>query len=219
MIIAGAYPSLEKDKCDSSNIRLIEEAPLVLTDKVNLLLVYAKQKPATEVTLLFYNVPVIQTYYRKNRILYNKQELENLYRVLRLLELPNDVRGLTTDYTGEFYTLAIATTEDFLTRIVKAYENFDHYELGKCFGFPETAIEAFIGKRPMFNGFIEKGTALEYFTSFAFSADNYKEELESTSLRWQKTIEVLSPILYELTQSERQTDGSCYPNFHLKDLQ
>lgn len=90
----------------------------------------------------------------------------------------------------------VARSEDDLERLLEAMENDDERELGRCFGYPETAIQAYLGELPPFEGDKNSYGALRFFMMFEMSDEFLDDEISSASRRWHDTVRRLSPRLY-----------------------
>ncbi len=189
-------------------VKLIEKMPLSLDQRVELLLIYANQKPAT---ILYVeskdNLDPISNMYlvsetQLNRVLRSLKKLNLSYKSDKFEILsPGRIvysNGEIIQFPGvERVPVYVAQNLDLLTRLENAYYNRDETELGRLFGFPETAIQAYLGERNPFMGDLDNNDVKGYFTQFIFSQDFFKEEYNSTSLRWYNTLKKLSPKMYE----------------------
>jgi hypothetical protein len=92
-----------------------------------------------------------------------------------------------------------ANNKYLLKRFYKAYRKMNHARIGQCYKIPETAIEAFLGKKPR-KDFQELKDAvppiLEFFLRFAPSDEFFEQELEIGKKRMEK-VKAMSPDLYE----------------------
>ena len=101
--------------------------------------------------------------------------------------------------------LYVASNLDNLINTEKADKTEDNRLLGKLYGIPDTAIQAFLGERERYAGNWINKSPLSFFTGFIFSADYHQEELINTSLRWHNIIKRLSPKLYSKIAEKTKT--------------
>lgn len=187
-------------------VKIIESLDLYLRDKIDLLLVYAHQKPATTIDVFDWNNYDADT----GTCLHSQKKLSETIRKLNKLNLAYKVEDLDRfeASSGEIFgepdiemliiertPINIAANCENLERLLHAYKTGDEYEFGRMYGFPETAIQAYHGERPVLMTFLDSNNPEDFFTSFIFSADFFKEEYISTSLRWYNTVKRLSPKL------------------------
>jgi hypothetical protein len=179
-------------------IRLIEQSGSLLpslSDQVNLLLVISKQKPATFISRTVCKQCPFRGSDRLEEFLVEiKKFLDQLgvfYRVIRRKD------------AHDFVIIYVASSREILSRILLAEKSNNERELGRCFGYPETAIEAYLGERKRKESFLKTHKHFSYyrypvrfFAQFMFSEEFYKEEMKSTSLKWLKITKKLSPYLY-----------------------
>lgn len=180
-------------------VKIIEDMPLQLNKLIELLLIYSKQKPAT--VYHHYMDDLFAIFYRgfENYLKRITRSLEKINVCYHVGELQTIEFKSNSDYYSPIESnkpIYIAKDESWLERIIAADNEKDGYELGRCFGFPETAIQAFHGDRSPFMGHFHDGNPLGYFTQFVFSEEYFEEELE-TSKKWHDTVKNLSSKLYE----------------------
>ena len=187
-------------------VKLIERAPLSLNQRVEILLVYAHQKPAT---ILYVEN---QDNYNPHKNIYehSKRQLKDVLSLLDKINVSYGVGEMEQFETGrmdidangyeiqlsycvERVPISVAQSDDKRDALLAALNNEDDYELGRLFGFPETAILAFHGILSPFMGDLYDGTPHGYFTQFVFSQNFFDEEYRSTSVRWHDTVKRLSP--------------------------
>lgn len=196
---------------NDKEIKLVEFAPIDLTDRTNLLLVLAQEKPATHIEIY------------QNCILNHKTGIyelgsleivarETMSHLLDQLNLPYwlsertlnnfDTRysGLLNRYKSETFSVHVGKDETSLNALKNAKDSKD---FGKALGFPETATMAYAGEIPKIEFgsderdiYVPRGI-IRHFAQFVLSKDHYKEELE-TAKRWHDTVKRTSPFLYEI---------------------
>jgi hypothetical protein len=185
-------------------VKLIENSNLKLDEKIEILLIYANQKPATTIDLDNFNEFFLNEESYKTKDLKPIQNLLckiNLFHIIEPQEwaineymMPN---GNIIQFPTNFQTLYISKNPEFTKRLLKASKIGDEKEIGRMYGFPETAIQAYLGERRPFIGKTHYNNPLDFFTGFVFSQKYFKEELESTSKRWHDTIKKLSPKMHQ----------------------
>jgi len=197
---------------DNNTIRLIEEYPLDLENEVgpraNILL-----------TLLGYKKGFIEFLDSYNRT--GKQEDfqgKGLKNLLGELDLPYREGKTRTEYrfpNGEaevaYKDLLVGKDKPSLERLHQARnpsivkrllggQEYDHEEIGRCLGYPETAIEAFAGKRARKKE-KEEYMPISSVANFVFSEGNYTQELDF--LRQEdEAIRKVSPTIYRMLQDK-----------------
>lgn len=172
-----------------NRIRLIEETPLLsLISKIDVLLVYAGEKPSTFCPRQAHlhdpesgGVSVDEAYVQAVREFFDWLDVP--YRLSVAGEPP-------------FMMAYVAHSEDNLEKLLNAMENDNERGLGRCFGYPETAIQAYLGELPSFEGDKECYGLLRFFMMFRMSEEFLDDEISSTSKRWHDTVKRLSPRLY-----------------------
>lgn len=180
-------------------VKMIEDLPLSLGDRISLLLVYANQKPSTEI--------FIPSFYFNTKADLNRF-VSHIDRKLQHINKPfiNDgtkVRFfLGSDYSSEQARFYVGKDEAWCNRLKNSYDSFDEYETGACYGFPETAIAAYHGDRKRLMTSLKDGTPESYFTQFVFSKESFKEEFNSTSIPWHNTVKKLSKKMYSEVKEE-----------------
>ena len=196
-------------------VRLVEKDKILsLQDKTELLLVYANQKPTT---ILFFNPsssPEPCTSF------YNEKDISKISKLLNRMNILYKVgkkqvykfetilmsNGLYFPaFTISRIPLYVASNLDNLINTEKADKTEDHRLLRELCGFPDTAIQAFLGERERYAGNWINKSPLSFFTGFIFSADYHQEELINTSLRWHNIIKRLSPKLYSKIAEKTKT--------------
>ena len=89
----------------------------------------------------------------------------------------------------------VARKPEVLEELLNAVDTHDEYSLGRLYGYPETAIQAYLGYRDRFMGNMFQHPC-GYFAQFVFSRDFFEEEYE-IPLKWAHTVKRLSPKMYE----------------------
>lgn len=174
---------------NQEGIRLIEETPLLsLISKIDVLLVYAGEKPST-----FCPRQVHLNEPETGRVSVDEAYVQAVHELFEELDIPYHLSA-----AGEppFMMAYVAHSEGNLETLLNAMERGDERGLGRCFGYPETAIQAYLGERPAFEGDKGRYGALRFFMMFRMSEEFLEEEISSTSKRWHDTVQRLSPRLY-----------------------
>jgi len=193
-------------------VKLIENTSFSIDQKVDILLVYAGVKPATLIDL------VQDEYWSEQRVDTAEQNEELIESALKLFnklklksrsldfELFPYIVKTETENNGIYYKertpLIISRSEEIVNRFEKAIRLDDQREIGRCFGYPETAIQAYLGERDAFIGdFYEHNCVEEFFTGFIFSKEYYLDEIK-TSKRWHDLVKKLSKKIYKEIEDE-----------------
>lgn len=173
-------------------LKKVEKSKLIIDDKVNLLLTKAGLKPASEINL------IIKSEY-ENKITEHMSE-EDIQKVLNIIKeshLPFQLKEkeiikesyrtkkepkIEKFYQREQMKILIGHSKDDLDFLIKALESKLDELFGKAFGFPATAIEAYMGKREKLDFSILPKEIREsnamLFSSPTLSRDNWQEEIK-----------------------------------------
>lgn len=204
---------------NNQEIELIEQAPLSLIERTELLLIYAKQKPATHIEIEA--SPKSPYNPQTNTFKLTLQEINRIKELLQHINLPfkigkskkfipyihiNETNGdIKQPPFKEKILFCIGKNENFRDKLFNAILNNDDEKQGHCYGFPETAIQAYLNRierldkeKESFNNQI-----LGEFALFIMSKVFFHQELE-TSQRWHDTVRKLSPNLYAEIEQNRQ---------------
>ena len=191
-------------------VKLIEKSPLPLDQRVEVLLVYANQKPATILYIENRNYFFLNNYFASKINTPFEKRLKKVQKLLDRLNISYETSELEKFGGHVIYSdgtirhlplervlIYMARTHDKKDKLMTASFQGDDYGQGRLFGFPETAIQAFHGERNRFMGDLDHGNPQGYFTQFVFSQEFFDEEYKSTSIRWHDTVKRLSPRMYE----------------------
>jgi hypothetical protein len=198
---------MESDEDLAGKIRLIEQGEdhHSFQDKTRLVLIAAGEKPATI-------IDVRNTYLSK----YNERRMREMKAFYEQLGLPFKIKKRTDDHRI-IASVYVGRDDNWLNRLMKADDEDNDLECGRCYGFPKTAIEAYMGERERFYGKFDVQMGhytivqclfelaeediphekLDPFIQFVFSQDNFRQEFISTSLRWHNVVRRLSPKIYD----------------------
>ncbi len=216
-------------------IKIIEKSKLDLCEKVELLLVYANQKPATEFMIGNFGILDLDDNSSKFNLSKLRLESQTYIRLLEKLGLKYNIQEVKTSdvllkeginskgkillrrikFKNPHIIIYLSRYENLKDQLQHAFESGDSVMLGKLYGFPETAIQAYHGQRSPFMGCLDNGVPLDYFTNFVFSKDYFKEELESTSQRWHDTVKRLSPKIYKEIEQRTKRLYNPKDNFRI----
>ena len=181
-------------------ISIIEEMPLMIGDRVRILLTYRNVKPASFVDLFDPNRDT------------NKPDSYDLPKQVEV-ELEHNLARVGLQYLKRDRAIVVGEDEIFmqrslyfgrdkesLTRLLTAHSPS---EFGIAFGFPQSAIEAYIGKRKRFHGQFPEDISNDTlrFSEFVKSADNWREELK-TPQQWADVTRSSSLYLYQTYMQE-----------------
>jgi len=195
---------------EKENIERLERLPLIPPHKMELILTYLGEMPVSSIGFVFENKDVYKKEI-KNKI----SEISVLKKILPRIGLKFKI----SEYVNQTYPqveLSFGKNEKDLKRLEKATQGQNHKKMGRLFGFPESAIQAYVREKQqhkkegeltlnaeeLLKGLPEeeKGDLLKEgvlnFLNFRVSKDNWKKELE-TVRRWQKTIKEKAPKSYQ----------------------
>ncbi len=157
-----------------------------LQNLCELVLVLAGEKPATIIDTV---IPLWK---------------EKVLRLLDSIALPYHQGEREPETRPGQFVIYTAKDTKWLGRIMAASTNGDRGELGRCFGFPETAIQAYLGERQRLERVVAEGLTIRAVTSFVCSADFWWKEAEVLE-RWNDTLATLSPKLYQAAETYRNS--------------
>ena len=181
-------------------VKLVEKSPLALREKVELLLIYAQHKPATILKLKQKRNLQFASFYESDGEKFKERQITKLLGQLNLPYSIGPSESFCLDDSLEEkieqVPVYVGMNEEWKERIVSAECVYDEAELGRCYGFPETAIQDYLGIRPPFLGNFHDSRPLGYFTWFIQSAEFKDEEIELSAIRWHDIVKRLSPKLY-----------------------
>ncbi|MCX6717279.1 MAG: hypothetical protein NTU76_01205 [Candidatus Taylorbacteria bacterium] len=192
-------------------IREVESSVFSLTDKVNILLTMAGLKPASKVELTsrIWHGDEEERFFTDGDVAKVRQLIENSgmpFESAKEFELTYwyGPKPEVEAYNQEGAVYIIGHTQQDLERLKEAMESKDPVLKGKAFGFPETATEAFCGKKrkksPKSLPKEVKKSDAWLFHYGPLSESNWKEELVCDQKR-AEFIKKVSPRLYkEMTE-------------------
>ena len=188
--------NLDNIMADNEEVRLIENLLITPLEKIGVLLVYSGDKLANDNEFASPDKEHLGRVV--GRFCGLLEKLKFPYKRIPVLQKTD---GMVSSFERE-EVLYAKNSENF-RRFLEAREKTDEYEMGRCFGFPETAIKAYFTRRisvdewpPIFHSF---------GFSFVLSQEFWQQELE-TPKRWLKVIRDLSPATY--TEQLALSDGS-----------
>lgn len=97
----------------------------------------------------------------------------------------------------------IGRTPEDVDRMEQAYKANDAKLLGQAYGFPDTAIQAYLAQNPIpYNevGNYVSDPDARAFSKYVLSKDNWQDEIK-VAQEWAKAIKVASPKIYDLMVS------------------
>ncbi len=185
-------------------IERVEGSDFTYDDKANLLLVAAGLKPASDIRLISVQEPEegLSVELTEEEISSNLAVVKDSGVFFKAGEpkLTGGLWGGKRPTTEKEIEILIGGTQQDLDNLVYAYETSDSELLGRAYGFPATATEAYLGKRPRLDvdalpKKIKHGEAMA-FGGFIFSADNWEEEIKQAQV-WADFIKKVSPSIYK----------------------
>src|SRR3989344_6121087 len=173
--------------------------PLTVDDKVNLILTRAGLKPASNLDIV---ISTRDEEGKKEHI--NVQQLEEIMDLIKQSGLPHVIAEKQINeekpYHRERIEVLIARTTQELERLQAALESGSDEQIGQALGFPEGAIQAFLGKKPALDlkslpeAMLKSDAML--FSSPTLSAENWQEEVR-VGKRNGEFIKKIAPKVYE----------------------
>lgn len=177
----------KKENLDlKEKIKLVESIDCGLDPKIGIILILLGFKKGTDLDLFTWNENLDSVKSKIKRAGLFCDDIETP-------PFPNEERTakMTIGISQE-----VASRLSFLFRNVQK----NHEEIGRILGYPETAVEAFVGKRKdfgddQFNFLREKGIP-QSFIGFALSREFYVEEIKVMK-SWVEAIKINSPDIYK----------------------
>ena len=206
---------IREDEFTPEVLERIEESKIEIDDKINLMLTKGGLKPASEILL------VIKTWHDEGLTEHmSEEDVQESLSVIQALGLPfrlGERKTVEEPYSTEdepdrqkFFrrdqmNILIGQTPEDLEFLERALKSNSDEMIGKAFGFPPTAVEAFVGKRETLD---RQSLPLDVqnsdeilFSSPTLSRDNWQQEARQGKL-YGEFIKNLSPKLYEEMRSK-----------------
>lgn len=188
-------------------VSAIEDSPLDVGEKMELLLVSTGTKPATDFTR--YSEDWSEPGSGKP---IDEPGMTSLVELLDRSGIQYEVlpeQTVNVDSEHEFpkrkeQKVLVGKDKESLELLKKAFLQDDPELFGRAYGFPETAIQAYIcGQTFNPNNLPQNVRQSEayVFGRFAYSTDHWQDELK-TAQRWSDSIKNVSPKIYQLSLSE-----------------
>ena len=204
---ASAEGQQEKKELSPEFVKEVENSAFDPQDKMYILLVKAGLKPAAAVS---FNARVWghgkdERYVPEDITQESTDMIENSGLFRKIEANGGDRLGFTTpegedvEYNREHVSYLIAHTQEDLDRIVLATEQENAELMGKAFGYPETAVDAFSNKKQLLNlddlpKNVRESPAM-LFCKFQLSVDNWREEIKQIQ-DWADFVKQTSPRIY-----------------------
>jgi len=188
----------------------IEKSKLVIDDKVNFLLTKVGLKPASEITLFIksdYEGGITEhmnesdvreslDIIKESGLIFQLGEREVVKESYETEKEP----GVKKFFQREQMIILIAHSKENLDFLIQALKTKSDELLGKTFGYSETAIEAFAGKKEKLDintlpQEIRESDAI-LFSSPTLSKDNWQEEIKQGQ-EYAQFVKKISPLIYE----------------------
>ena len=199
-------------------VKIIGKLPLSPHTKAKLLLVYAGMKPSTAFCfrrdIIIDTITSTGTEMRAGDIV-SEKEVQEIALALSLVGIPyllitkayrtkgyllyGDKKSrlpITSEVFTKEFIVHVAKNREWLERKVRARTD---EESGICYGFPPSAIEAYVGKRKRLRSDKKFPVELKAAAAIAWfikSKDNWREELKTGEL-WAEAVRELNPTLYD----------------------
>ncbi len=202
----------------SRQIQYIEQAHLPLRERMELLLLCLQEKPAT--ILQCHTTSGVSPQPGRALELLTRIDLPFTFGNIRKSEGNPTLQGIYVGSTEYWHDRIRAADEFFIEHLNHlSLEEFEkaparreyEREMGRCYGYPETASQAYLDEIPRTHPGVERHDPLYFFTHFIFSRDYVHEELK-TSERWRDAVRNSSPILYQkiIRKCAQSSDAGLY---------
>jgi hypothetical protein len=204
-IPASIEAAPQEKKLTPEEIELIETAPLSSWEKVEILLVKAGITPVNEIELYGEAWEKGKDIDRKSADRKHLDEITDLLGKLGMAckigesELNEFTSAENIDMQRERVAIVYGT-KDSLDRLMRAEKTQNHNEMGLCYGYPETAINAYgndeksMPRRDLPSEI--KAKEFYPFIEFFPSKDNWREEIKTAENR-AAVVKRISPKLFE----------------------
>ncbi len=205
-----------------SHIKTVEHMDIMIAEKVDLVLLLLGEKYATEVVLDSDEYPDDSPAKRIDRnavrIIGHQLDtlplvytIDNEQLIVTLARSYAPTEAHLVDDGRTRITIHIAADQNRLEQLSRSVHDMDHATLGYLYGFPDTAVEAFVNNRvgddEQLPEETRKSVAYE-FAQFRFSRNNWRQEL-ATGQRWADLLRQHSSFIYREFLLETPTH---YPN-------
>lgn len=189
-------------------VKEVEGSVFSLEDKINILLVRAGLKPASFISIdvKVWNNDKVERSVPKESAEESSQMIERSGMAFIRYQKPEFTYeyekpdGTLAPYNHEFVSFLIGKDEESVDSLARALNSGDDELKGKAYGFPQTAVDAWLGRRAELDRAqvapeISESPAY-LFTPGKLSADNWQEEIKEGQRR-ADFIERVSPRLYK----------------------
>lgn len=208
---------LEKD-LRKEEVETIENLSISIFEKMDLLLTKIGYKKICDVKI------VTEVWYEgevEKSLDYDKvEEIKNKIKELGMeIDISEEKEEITTEYedddvnednahlktginkTNKYLDISIAKNKTARDEYVEALRSQDHFKMGESFGFPKTAISAFLDeskaiRRENLPEQIKNDDVYYFITFRVLSKDHWQDEVNLVR-KWQKAVKKNSPKIYE----------------------
>lgn len=185
----------ERPRLAEKTIKYIEQSPIFVTYKMELLLVGLGEKPAA-----FGELESEEWRPGENPKQIDSNEYQEYVKIARHLGLfvhaHRDRTKVGPDNTSQLFRLiTFSGSESTLTRLDQALAQNDVRTTGKLLGYPPTATDAFMQGRIVRPVDSDTNPATLAFAQFALSPENAHAELD-VARRWSEAVRQSSPQIY-----------------------
>ncbi len=206
----------------AQKVRLIEQAEIFIEEKIPLILVVAGEKPVCQLYAGFYRegakYTLVEDFFPESSFPYKKikydidhQNVQEIVALLEEIKIPYHIRKVKTFSRpvnlfyceSDYLPIVVSQSRRNIRRYIRANDKKDDKALGKLYGYPKTAVKAYLDPKILTvdvihtektihrNSPIRFLPYLSEFAIYSMSEDNFEEELQ-TALRWQLTVRTLS---------------------------
>lgn len=198
-----AVPVPDRPSPPTEAIAALEQSALFVPYKIDALLVSLGYKPATFRTVVSeaWNGNLDSTEVPEDEI----QEYVDLTQNLGLyVRVQPEEAPYIDEHPLPMRRILVADSPDNLARLQAAYDSRDPRLLGEVFGYPETAVDAYVtgsAVNPK-DAMPDLDPVTQAFTQYKVSPDHVAEEL-ATGERWAAAVQVASPNIFDEYMRER----------------
>jgi len=183
-------------KMTNERLKIIDALPIPNGEKADLILVYAGVKPSTCIVLNFVN----ELDEKENIYKFANQVIPYFATQLSMLGTPYKISDISIFHdpqrpNSEIRKVYVSKNQAEMDKMLQASSDKN---LSECYGYPESAYEAYAGKRERLDEskITQEFKAAEAFGYFIKSEDNWRQELE-VGKKWADVVRTLNPKLYD----------------------
>lgn len=193
----------------SDQIKNVSDLPLGVMERIELVLILIEEKPATDLSLK------IGQGFREEHLRGLLGRIRKIGLVCEAAEKEFFVASRTKRHVDAYWRILVfvAKTEKNMLALKNATSD---EELGRLYGFPETAIKAFVGK----DGFTrlevrdepEEVTSCDFrfLLQFIISRENWQDEREQMRRKFKRLLKVAPRLVEEQRETDKVTSDRIF---------